>query len=491
MTERQTSYRQIMKATSLFGGVQLFTIIITIIRSKVIAVLLGPVGIGIHGLLLSTTGFIGGLTNFGLGKSAIKDVAAAHSTTDINRVSTVVTVLGRLVWITGLLGTLITIILSPLLSQIAFGNKEYTLAFIWISITLLLNQISEGQSVVLRGMRKLKYIARSSLSGALLGLFVSLPIYFIWSLDGIVPAIILTSFASLLRTWYYARKVKLEKVDVTYSNTFFEGKEMLVMGFMLSISGFYVLGKNFGIRAFISNAGGLEQVGLYTAGFAIVNNYVGMVFTAMSTDYYPRLSAIARDNIQTRILVNQQGEIALLILAPIIMIFIVFITWIVVLLYSDKFLQINRMIQWAAIGTLFKALSWSLAYLFLARGDSKLYLGNELFAGTITLIFHLLGYYLGGLTGMGIGFMLGYAYYFGQVYFVCARKYKVYLEREIIIIFLIQFSCCIICFTTVTIFDAPISYMIGSILILVSSLYSYKELENRIGLKELVKNIIK
>ena len=63
MTEEQTSYRQIMKATSLFGGVQVFSIIITIIRTKFIAVLLGPLGMGIAGLLTTTTTFIGGLTN--------------------------------------------------------------------------------------------------------------------------------------------------------------------------------------------------------------------------------------------------------------------------------------------------------------------------------------------------------------------------------------------------------------------------------------------
>ena len=97
----QSSYRQIFKATSLFGGVQVFNILLSIIRSKIIAVLLGPVGMGVAGLLTSTTALVGGITNFGLGTSAVRDVAAANESGHSNRISKVVTVFRRLVWITG------------------------------------------------------------------------------------------------------------------------------------------------------------------------------------------------------------------------------------------------------------------------------------------------------------------------------------------------------------------------------------------------------
>ena len=46
-TENRNSYKQSLKATSLFGGVQIFNILIQIIRSKFAAVLLGPEGMGV------------------------------------------------------------------------------------------------------------------------------------------------------------------------------------------------------------------------------------------------------------------------------------------------------------------------------------------------------------------------------------------------------------------------------------------------------------
>src|SRR5690554_1976404 len=87
MQEQRSSYRQIVKATSLFGGVQFFQILISVVRSKFVAILLGPSGMGIVGLLTSTTGLITGLTNFGLGTSAVKNISEATATSDNERIA--------------------------------------------------------------------------------------------------------------------------------------------------------------------------------------------------------------------------------------------------------------------------------------------------------------------------------------------------------------------------------------------------------------------
>ena len=85
LTEGPNSYRHILKATTLFGGVQVFQVLISIIRSKFIAVLLGPEGMGIAGLLTSTTSLISGITNFGLGTSAIRNVAEANGSGNLKK----------------------------------------------------------------------------------------------------------------------------------------------------------------------------------------------------------------------------------------------------------------------------------------------------------------------------------------------------------------------------------------------------------------------
>lgn len=480
-----------MKATSLFGGVQVFNIIISIIRSKFIAILLGPSGMGIAGLLTSTTSLISGLTNFGLSTSAVRDVAYANGTGNETRIATIATVIRRWVWITGILGALVMLALSPWLSQLTFGNRNYSLAFIWISITLLFNQLTTGQLVLLQGMRKLQYLAKANLTGSALGLIITVPLYYRFGIDGIVPAIIFTSIVSLFLSWYFAKKVKIEPIKVSRVRTLAEGKNMLTMGFMISMSGLITIGASYLVSIFISHTGNISQVGLYAAGFSIINGYVGLIFAAMGTDYYPRLSAVAHSNELCKKAINQQAEIALLILAPILMIFLVFIKWVVIILYSNKFLAVDTMIHWAALGMLFKAASWAIAFILLAKGASKLFFWNELLANIYILGLNLLGYHLMGLTGLGISFMVGYLLYLIQVFVLSKIKYQFIFDSSFIRIFIIQFLLALSCFLVIKFTRTPYSYIIGMGIIIISTWYSYKELDYRIGIKSLILNAIK
>jgi O-antigen/teichoic acid export membrane protein len=489
MSEQQSSYRQIMKATSIFGGVQVFQIIIKIIKSKFIAVLLGPEGMGIAGLLNSTIGLIAGLTNFGLGTSAVKNVAEANASGNKTRVAVIITVLRRWVWITGILGSIVTIVLSSWLSQLTFGNTDYTIAFIWISITLLFQQLTTGQFVILQGLRKIQLLAKANLTGSTLSLLIIVPLYYYLGIDGIVPAIIITAIISLLISWYYSNKVKTEQIKVSKQKTIAEGKNMLTMGFMISLSGLITIGASYIVRIFISNQGGVAEVGLYNAGFAIISTYVGLVFAAMATDYYPRLSAVANSNEECKRTINQQAEIAMLLLAPIILIFLVFIKWIVIILYSSIFITIDEMIHWAALGMLFKSASWAIGFLLLAKGDSKFFFINELISNAYILCLNLLGYYYWGLTGLGISFMIGYFLHLLQMFFFSKIKYNFNFGVHLIKIFTIQFSLALIGFIVVRIIENPYSYIIGAVLILTSSLYSYKELDKRLDFKGILDTV--
>jgi len=475
-----------MKATSLFGGVQVFNIIIQVIRSKFVAILLGPNGMGISGLLYSTIGLVKGFTDFGLGTSAVKDIAAANVTGDQIKIATAATVIRRLVWITGTFGALVILVLSSWLSQTTFGNHNYTLAFIWISITLLFNQISSGQIVLLQGMRKLQYLAKANLAGSTLGLITTIPLYYILGIDGIVPGIIITSITTLALSWYFSHKVKIQPVKVTFTNTVAKGKSMLNMGFMISLSTTITILSSYLVRIFIRNHGGIEQVGFYNAGFTLLDTYVGLIFTAMGTDYYPRLTTVAQNNQLCKNTINQQIEIALLILAPILVIFLVFINWAIILLFSNKFIPINEMIYWASLGMFFKAPGWAIGFILLAKGAARLFFWNEVIAIGYFLGLNLLGYYYFGLSGLGISYMVGYLIYIIQMYVLSKRKFEFAFSSALIRIFIIQFFLAICGFITVRFLGSPYRYLVGIVLITLSSWYSFRELDKRLGIQSLL-----
>lgn len=489
MKGEKKSYRQIMKATSIFGGVQVFNIIISIVRTKIIAILLGPMGMGIAGLLTSSTSLVSSITNFGLGRSAVKNISTANESKDIIRIAKVISIFRKLIWGTGLLGAILCFILAPYLSQFSFGNNEYTLAFQWLSITLLVNQLTSGQFVLLQGMRKLTLLAKANMMGSVSSLLVSVPLYYYYNVKGIVPALILTTIFTFSIAWYFTRRIHVEKISVSQDEVKSISKEMLTMGFMLSLSGLLAVGTSYLLRIYISNTGNLEDVGLFVAGFAIVNTYVGLVFSAMSTDYYPRLSGVAHDNKKTTLLINQQAEVGVLILSPILAIFFIYIKWIVVVLYSNKFIAVNDMIHWAALGIFFKVASWSIGMLFMAKGTAKLFFWNEIISNSYMFPLNILGYYFWGLEGLGISFLISYIVHLIQLYSITFIKFGFTFKSTFYIIFLIQFLLGLSCFIITKFVPTPLSYLIGIPFILASCLYSYKELDKRMDIKGIINNL--
>lgn len=488
--EKRSSYRQILKATSLFGGVQVSNILIAVIRSKFVAVLLGPTGMGLGGLFASTMGVIGGLTNLGLATSAIKDIAAANATGDEQRIATIVTVFRRLVWVTGLVGTLITLVLSPWLSEIAFGTREHTLGFVALSGTLLLAQLAAGQRVLLQGMRRLKDLATASVLGATAGLVCAVPMYWFYGNDGIVPAIVVGAITNLAAAAWFGRRVRVQKVAVSLKETLHEGKGMVTMGVVIALNGLLLSAIEYLLRIFISWAGTVDDVGLYSAGFSIINQYVGMVFTAMLTDYYPRLSAVAHDDEACTQTINQQADVAVLILGPIILAFMVFVKLAVIILYSEKFLAIDQMMNWAAVGILFKAASWAVGFILVPKGDSRLFIISEFIANAYMLLINMAGYYWFGLEGLGIAFLVAYIVYLAQVTLIARVRYKFTFEAGFYRLFGTQLALAITCFLSVRMVSSWYGYGIGVVLILVSVAYSYRELDKRIGMKAAIEKVL-
>jgi O-antigen/teichoic acid export membrane protein len=424
----KNSYSSIIKATSLFGGVKLFQILITVIRSKIIAVLLGPAGVGVMSLITSTTDIIAALTGFGLRTSAVRDISQAYSNGDELQQNRILTVLRKLVVFTGLLGGVLCFAFAPGISHIVFGDDTYVLSFRIVSIIFLFNQINIGQIVLLQGTFRYKDLAKSTLFSNVSALVISLPLYYVYGLKGIVPAIILSSLMQLLFSWLYSSRIPYRSIRLSLSQVFNEGRTMLTLGFVIALTGFITQGSSYLVRLFISKHGDIVDVGLYSAGIAIANNYISIILTSMSTDYAPRLSAIAHNNKEFIEVINKQMMFIVILVSPLISIFILLVNEVILLLYSARFSPINDMVELIMLGMIFRCISWALSFAYVARGDSRLFFWNELVTSTYSLIFLVTGYYLYGLTGVGIGFLLTYLVYSVQVLILSKYRFSYRLD---------------------------------------------------------------
>lgn len=489
--DSNSNSKSALKATSLFGGVQVYSVLLSLVSSKFVAVLLGPEGTGISGLLSSTVGIIGMVTALGLGTSAVRDVSAAFSSGDSILFYRKVNVFRRLVWITGVLGLLSCLLLSPIWSKVSFGNYDYTISFAVLSITLLLGQISSGQSVVLRGTRRFKDMAKASVLGSSIGLLTTIPLYYVMGIDGIVPAMVISSVVSMTLSYYFSRKIHVEKVLVTIREVFSEGKLMLQMGFFVAMQGFVNTFVYYLLRVYIANVGGMAEVGLYNSGFGMVNMAVGMVFSAMGAEYYPRLSSLANDDKKFSEAVNQQMNISLLLISPIIALFLLMGPLAIIVLLSEKFLSITLMIQLIALSMFLKAPGWCLGFTFLAKADTRAFWINEMLTDVLMLINLVLSYRYFGLNGIAVGYFVQYLYYVLITGYISHRRYNYQFDYSLLRVYLPQFMLCVCIFACVTALKGYVGYVLATLLSSASIYMSYRELNKIVSIKAFVHRTFK
>lgn len=471
--KQETSYGNIFKTTFLFGFVQVFNIIVKVGINKIVALLLGANGMGVIGLYNTAINTIKTGTGLGVSQSAVRDISEANACKDDKRFSRIISVTNRVILFTSLLGIILTIALSPVLSKWQFGNYDYTIAFIWLSIVVGVNILSEGQLAILKGMRQLRALAKASMIGSVVGLLSAIPFYYFFGEGGIVPSLIITAFASLFFSNLYVRRIKYERVKLSFKEIVKEGSPMVKMGVALMLVGFIGSVFDLIVASYISRSGSIEDVGLYNAGATIISGYFGVVITAMSTDYYPRISAVYNDNKMLKVEMDKQSESGLVMIFPLVVLFVFLSRFFIRLLYSQEFDESNQYTDYAMIGTIITVVSNCMGMILLAKQAARIFILSVFGQRTLLVGVYLVLYNYLGLLGLGIAHICTGVVHLLFMTVILNHFYKIRLGKRIY-----QLLFLIIAVTIVTMFVRKIGiewvkYSLGIVLLIFASLFSF------------------
>ncbi len=152
------------------------------------------------------------------------------------------------------------------------------------------------------------------------------------------------------------------------------------------------------------------------------------------------------------------------------------------ILYSNDFLRANDYISWACLGMYLRLAAWVISYSFVAKAESKLFMLNEALACLYYIGFSILGYYWGGLTGIGIAFALNYLTYFIQVYLIARKRYKFRFSDNFIKTYFSQLVVLLICLAIVLNFNGLLKYIYGVFIIMLCTSYCFFLLNKKIDL---------
>lgn len=436
------SYRHILKYTGIFGGIQVISMLASIVRNKAAAIFIDRYGQGLSDLFSNAANLVSTATTLVMPVSVIRRLSQVYERHGDGSVELRDEIRVVRSWsvLTGLVAMLIVALGARLLSRFAMGSESFVRSFIFLSPILVLMSVNATEVAILKATRRLRQLALASGAGAVATMVVSVISYWLWGLRGIVISLNAGLLATTVLNMCYTLRQFPYRVAPFRWSVLRKGGPLISLSISFMFASLVAALAEMLIRSFISNHGSIEDVGLYGAGFVLTVTYTKFIFSAMDADFYPRLSGLA-DNLRgMNVAINRQVVVCVLLIVPCLMLFTLFLPQIIRLLYRQEYLEIVPMVLCATLYMYSKAVITPVAYTALAKGDSRMFFIIEVIAAVLLGVCVIGGYRVAGLTGSGVGLALSNMVELAIIMVIYHRAYGVRLYRSTVVVILLQFA---------------------------------------------------
>jgi len=408
---------------SLFSGLQMLSIACSVVKMKLVALWLGTLGVGLFGIYQSVIDTVSTFTDMGLRQSSVRDIASEAGNT--SRLAAVVRTVRRWSVYTGLFGAIAMASLAVPLGLWFFGDIHGCWGFMLLSVAMFLNAISGGEQALLQGAQKLRELARANLWATLGGLVLSVPLFYLCGTWGVVLSIITYAVTLIVAVGMVRlRPAMPRQAEEVHRRV----PEFVKLGLYLAAAAFITSLAHTLFIGLLNAMTSTSEVGLVQAGDTLMVRYIGLLFTAIGMEFYPRLAANRHSPKRVRVFVNHEITLLLLCLTPLLSLFMLLREPIITLLYSREFAAIIPFVSWAALSSIPKAVSWCMAFTIVTKGDGRIFVLTEGLDALISVPLCLAAYTYYGMAGLGIAYIIWYITYCLLVGTVYYRRYKLSLS---------------------------------------------------------------
>lgn len=477
----KTSYGQILKSSALIGGSSLLSIAVGVVRTKAMAVMLGPSGFGLLGLYGSIVDLALSVASMGIGSSGVRQIAESVSTGDEARIARTVIVLRKTAVLLGILGAVLVAAFSGPLSTLTFGSDAHSGAVALLGLAVFFRLVSAGQGALIQGMRRIKDLAAMGVLGALLGAIVSIALVYFFGEQGVAPSLVVGAVIGLAISWWFSRKVIIDYPAMTRAEVSKEATALLKLGFAFMVSGMLMMAAAYAVRTIVLRMDGLEAAGFYSAAWTLGGLYVGIILQAMGADFYPRLVGVAQDNDQCNRLVNEQTHVSLLLSGPGVIATLTFAPLVVALFYSAEFSQAVEVLRWICLGIALRVITWPMGYMVVAKNRQAVFIGAEVAWTFVNVALTWFCVKAFGVNGAGIAFFISYMFH-GLMIYPIVRWLSGFNwsseNRKTGVIFLCSITAS---FCGFYVLPSLVAYCFATVMLILSAVFSIRTLLSLVG----------
>lgn len=415
------------------GQAHLVNTLAHLVKIKVVALLLGPAGVGLIGLYVNLVETASTVAAMGTGNIGTRQIAVAASDGGEVALSRTRRALFWGTLVLSLTGGAAFYLVSAWIAEVLLKDATLANDVAWLSVAVALTVAAGSQAALLMGLQRVGDIARINIGSGILAAFLGIFAVWRWGASGLVAAVLvapLTAFA--LGHLYVSRLDRPIGPPASLPELATQWRGMVGAGFAFMLSSLVTLLGHLAARTLVHSELGSEALGHFQAAWAIGMTYLGFVIAAMTTDYYPRLSAVIRDPVKATRLVNEQTEVVLLLGAPALLALLGLAPWVIQLLYSQEFEPAVNVLRLHLLGDVLKVMSWPLCFVLIAAGAGKTFVMSETLCVGVFVATIVFGLPILGVTATGVAHVALYLVYLPVVWWMARHLIGFRYTRNVI-----------------------------------------------------------
>ena len=417
----------LIKAKKIFSTdlvkVSFLNAIATVIRMltgfvsvKVVAAVIGPVGVALLGQLNNFAQILLSISNGGINAGVTK-YTSEYSESEKDYIL----YLGTGFWITVVLSIITSLVIfigAGYFSESILHDIRYKSVFYVFGGTILLYALNALLTAVINGFKEYKKFVIANIVGSLVGMVFA-----------VILSIRYGVYGALISTVTFQSIVFFITLGIVAKSYWFKWKSFLLKfnkkvaiqlghySLMAIASAVTIPAGQMIVRDFIITKKSINEAGLWEGINRISAMYLMVITASLSVYFLPKLSELkTREELRNEIFSVYKLVIPFLILTTFVI--YLFRMFIIHLLFTSEFNGMKELFGFQLIGDVLKIMGWVLGYLLLAKAMTKIYIIMEIlnFLLLILVSYFLVNWY--GSVGATLAFAIVYLVYFIVLAFV-------------------------------------------------------------------------
>ncbi len=360
---------KLLRAT-FWSSVSSFANLLTqVVRAKVAAICLGPMGVAVITQLNSFLVFGQIIGGFGHASGVVRETSQSHAAADKDSLRAIHQTFLFALTCTSTIAMVASLFFAGEISSFLFASVDYADHVRLTSLAIPFAIAARFFQSIIKGFRNVRRLAMVNAISNTLSVICFMLLVVHLSLWGAVVAIVVTQFTlavvsywCLLRdgtelSWRRPRSFHILRRNVGISSA------GLTVGVLGGLAGMYF------VRSVIA-AYGEQQGGIYSATWRLSSVYLGVIFATTTSYYYPTIARLETDEEIGKEISNTL-RLFQVALTPLIIVLIIFHEPIVRILLSEQFKESGVLLAYQLPGDLFRMAFDILALALLARGRVK------------------------------------------------------------------------------------------------------------------------